>query len=132
MKPHEYEAMLKARNLEIVKMFADGARPDAVASRFGLTECTVKLINRKATYPAASAAPRARLTDDEHRARNRARSKTRELLARGELSKEPCVRCGSVDVEAHHDDYADPRKIMWLCKVHHGHRHQELGWGYGR
>ena len=35
------------------------------------------------------------------------------------LPKKPCEVCGSLVVEAHHDNYKKPWKVRWLCKKHH-------------
>jgi len=40
----------------------------------------------------------------------------------GSIKKKPCRVCGKEKVEAHHDDYSQPYKIMWLCKEHHSER----------
>ena len=46
----------------------------------------------------------------------------------GKLFKEPCRVCGAEDgVHAHHDDYAMPLNIRWLCAVHHSQWHKENG-----
>lgn len=39
-------------------------------------------------------------------------------------SKVPCVICGSVDSEAHHPDYREPVKVVWLCRKHHKCQHR--------
>lgn len=36
----------------------------------------------------------------------------------GRLFKQPC-HCGSVKVEAHHEDYSKLLEVVWLCKRHH-------------
>jgi len=46
------------------------------------------------------------------------------------LFKEPCETCGSEDrVHAHHDDYAKPLNVRWLCAAHHSQWHLENGEG---
>ena len=40
-------------------------------------------------------------------------------LRNGKLIKQPCRVCGSRAVQAHHEDYAKPLKVVWLCKPHH-------------
>lgn len=44
------------------------------------------------------------------------------------LFKMPCEKCGSTEsVHAHHDDYAKPLNVRWLCAVHHKQWHNENG-----
>ena len=45
----------------------------------------------------------------------------------GKLFKEPCAECGEADVHAHHDDYAKPLNIRWLCAAHHSQWHRDNG-----
>ena len=45
------------------------------------------------------------------------------------LFKEPCEVCGSSVVHAHHDDYAKPLNIRWLCPTHHQEWHDKNGEG---
>jgi ribosomal protein S27AE len=42
----------------------------------------------------------------------------------GKLKKMPCEICGSKNVVAHHDDYAKPLDVIWLCHRHHSWIHQ--------
>ena len=48
-------------------------------------------------------------------ARHKTRKKTRDLLKRGVLKKKPCIVCGDREVIAHHEDYNNPYKIIWIC-----------------
>lgn len=42
----------------------------------------------------------------------------------GKLEKRPCEVCGSAyRVHAHHDDYAYPLDVRWLCAAHHRQWH---------
>jgi hypothetical protein len=52
----------------------------------------------------------------------------RIAMYRGELRREPCEVCGA-EAQGHHDDYAKPLVIRWLCRVHHVEWHHEHGPG---
>lgn len=55
-------------------------------------------------------------------------------LSLGVLKKQPCEVCGNPKVDAHHDDYAKPMVVRWLCRAHHNEHHAEgkrLGAGQG-
>lgn len=44
----------------------------------------------------------------------------------GRVIKGPCEECGSTDgVHGHHDDYAKPLEVRWLCPKHHAELHKE-------
>ncbi len=47
------------------------------------------------------------------------RSYLNVYLKRGKIIKEPCLICGSENVEAHHEDYNKPLEVIWLCREHH-------------
>jgi len=46
----------------------------------------------------------------------------------GKLFRMPCEICGNLG-EAHHDDYAMPLNVRWLCSAHHKQWHAENGEG---
>lgn len=48
-----------------------------------------------------------------------ARQKALRAIRSGLLVKQPCQVCGKGNVEAHHEDYLKPLKVIWLCKKHH-------------
>ena len=50
-------------------------------------------------------------------------------ISRGDLIKEPCEVCGNQKAHAHHDDYAEPLNVRWLCDKHHNEWHKENGEG---
>lgn len=45
----------------------------------------------------------------------------------GKLVRQPCEECGAEKAEAHHDDYAKPLEVRWLCRSHHRQWHVEHG-----
>jgi len=48
----------------------------------------------------------------------------------GKLFSEPCSECGATEsLHAHHDDYARPLNVRWLCAAHHKQWHDENGEG---
>ena len=48
-------------------------------------------------------------------------------LRLGLLTKKPCERCGATHrIEGHHEDYAQPLVVRWLCKRCHTARHLTL------
>ena len=42
----------------------------------------------------------------------------------GRLVPGPCEVCGRPDTEGHHDDYAAPLVVRWLCRPHHRALHR--------
>ena len=47
----------------------------------------------------------------------------------GKITKSPCEVCGEAKSVAHHDDYAEPLNVRWLCQAHHKQWHSEHGEG---
>lgn len=43
----------------------------------------------------------------------------------GRLLKGVCEVCKSKKVEAHHEDYAKPLEVKWLCRKHHAEIHRK-------
>jgi len=46
-----------------------------------------------------------------------------KAVSDGTLKKCPCLICGDVKSQAHHEDYSRPLSVHWLCSKHHGERH---------
>ena len=45
----------------------------------------------------------------------------------GKVKKLPCEICGRTDrIHGHHDDYAKPLEVRWLCATHHAAHHKHL------
>lgn len=53
----------------------------------------------------------------------RAHLTVQRALKSGGLTKQGCEVCGSLQTDAHHDDYGDPLKVRWLCRQHHTRLH---------
>ena len=49
----------------------------------------------------------------------------RVALRQGKLKRGKCEVCGSLRVDAHHDDYRQPLKVRWLCRRCHQKLHAE-------
>lgn len=45
----------------------------------------------------------------------------------GKLIKSGCEVCGNPTVHGHHDDYAKPLAVRWLCDTHHNEWHRRHG-----
>ena len=56
-----------------------------------------------------------------------AKAKVRLAIEKGLLTRQPCEECGDKQAEAHHDDYAKPLDVRWLCRSHHKQWHAEFG-----
>lgn len=55
----------------------------------------------------------------------KAHLKVSAALETGKLKKGPCEKCGSKKVHGHHENYAKPLNVMWLCQKHHTQLHRE-------
>lgn len=44
-------------------------------------------------------------------------------IRNGALLRQTCEVCGAVPADAHHDDYAKPLNVRWLCRSHHQQHH---------
>ena len=58
-----------------------------------------------------------------------ARTLVNVQIRKGNLKRQRCKVCKFKDTHAHHEDYSDPLKIMWLCSIHHAKRHKRLNSG---
>lgn len=63
--------------------------------------------------------PRHSDMEPEARKRANARAYLHVYVRLGKVKKMPCCKCGSIDAEAHHDDYDKPLEVRWFCRSHH-------------
>jgi len=50
--------------------------------------------------------------------RYKARTAVGNAIANGKLERKPCEICGE-KAQAHHENYAEPLNVRWLCFKHH-------------
>ncbi len=50
----------------------------------------------------------------------------KKALKNGEIIRKPCEVCGVSNVHGHHQDYAKPLDVRWLCPLHHKQLHVGL------
>jgi hypothetical protein len=62
-------------------------------------------------------------------AKESARQKVARAVRSGALVRCCCQVCGANNAEAHHDDYAKPLDVRWLCRAHHAEWHSLNGEG---
>jgi len=136
------------RDCSLVKTASDFHRCSANSD--GLQSyCKVCLLARKRDWEASGG--RARMTAAQQRyklrhptrvedsqgrwseANPRKRSaswRLRKAVYDGRIQKKPCEVCGTRrHVHGHHDDYAKPLAVRWLCAKHHRERHKKNGEG---
>lgn len=70
-----------------------------------------------------AAGERKRRARPEMKPKIRAYGMVRRALKTGKLVRGKCEVCGSLETEAHHDDYAKPLDVRWLCDPHHKEVH---------
>ena len=55
-----------------------------------------------------------------------ARYKVHNAIRSGILKQSPCNNCGNEKVQAHHENYAKPLEIIWMCAPCHSAKHHNL------
>jgi ribosomal protein S27AE len=61
--------------------------------------------------------------------RKRASNMVATAILNKRLIRQPCEVCGLGDAQAHHDDYARPLDVRWLCGGCHKRHHVKHGPG---
>lgn len=65
----------------------------------------------------------ASLWRKRNKTKARAHSAVARAIAAGKIAKKNCDVCGENRTQAHHDDYAKPLEIRWLCSCCHSRHH---------
>lgn len=63
---------------------------------------------------------------EEQKLKANCKSYLNTYLRRGKIIKTPCVNCSSLLVQAHHEDYSKPLKVIWLCRKCHLELHKNI------
>jgi hypothetical protein len=59
--------------------------------------------------------------------KTKAASAANYAIKKGKITRQPCEECGAEKADAHHDDYAKPLEVRWLCRSHHRQWHVDNG-----
>lgn len=83
--------------------------------------------NQYAHAHAAARSARTAKWRAQHPDKRAAHQAVQTAIRNGLLAKAPCEACGATArIHAHHDDYAKPLDVRWLCHTHHMKRHGRL------
>ena len=74
--------------------------------------------NMRATRPKHGELPL------DKRKKANCRAHTKVYIKRGKVLVMPCWICGE-KAEAHHEDYSNPKDVIWFCREHHLEWHKK-------
>ena len=66
---------------------------------------------------------------DRYPKKYKAQTMINNAIRDGKIKKMPCETCGDEKSCGHHDDYAYPLSVRWLCQSHHKQWHAIHGEG---
>lgn len=98
----------------------------SVTIRYSCRDCnTARMKKYRQTPEGKVAAKRAcDAANQKHPLKRKAWDTVHRALKTGRLTKLPCLTCGDVKTDAHHDDYSKPLDVKWLCRAHHADHHK--------
>jgi hypothetical protein len=99
--------------------------------RYFERECP-RCLETKEMHQSSQICASCRIDDERNirrSAKGKAWTKATKAIRSGKLMRLPCEVCGAAKVDAHHDDYARPLDIRWLCRSHHKDHHSKFGPG---
>lgn len=91
----------------------------------GYADCAKEKARAAYANDKAAQYERNRRYENRHPERVAAKRAVMVAVRSGTLVPMPCEICGGV-AEAHHDDYACPLDVRWLCRQHHAAHHRAL------
>lgn len=68
-------------------------------------------------------APQSRAYRERYPLKALARQAVQTAIRNGSIARQACERCGDLKSHAHHEDYARPLQVVWLCHTHHMEQH---------
>ena len=92
-------------------------------SRDWQREYECQYVKRPGIHKRLAANQKRYREDPALRPRHRARSLLNRAVASNRIKKQPCVACGNLKVDAHHQDYQKPLDVQWLCRPCHAKQH---------
>jgi hypothetical protein len=126
----------KCRSCQKLYDKARADNPDRVKARiyYAKTSSGIEAANRARQKWSKNNKGKVYETTKLYRKNNPNKSKAHGMVGYaikvGNLHKEPCCQCGATEpVHAHHDDYAKPLNVRWLCAAHHREWHDKNGEG---
>jgi hypothetical protein len=120
----------------IHKEMADGrlgkcktcAKADSTAHRNGNLERVRAYDSERAKQTKRRKA--AKIVGTRWRKENPEKAHAQRMVAyhvrRGNMTAQPCARCGAPKTVAHHENYDHPLDVVWLCQACHKARHAEI------
>lgn len=75
----------------------------------------------KAKWKAAFQAQLRRQGKAEYYRKQKARSAIIRAIRRGTVRPRPCLVCGDLRSQGHHEDHDKRLEVTWLCSLHHSH-----------
>lgn len=100
-------------------------------------DCSERFLRRSGRQqrcsPCQEAHAKAVRNSPESTVSRRTHTAVKRAIAAGLLERRPCEAinyrervCGRTPTHGHHEDYARPLDVVWLCGYHHKSRHAEL------
>lgn len=74
-------------------------------------------------YARQAELSRLRGLSEERKAKMRIVAQVTYEIKVGRIERKPCEVCWALPSQAHHDNYAKPLEIRWLCQAHHSALH---------